>query len=407
MTGYEITRSPETIESYFGISAEARRSEGEEPGRRTVSTPVGTVGNARMIGMPADPDEGPDWLEALGTPPQDAPPPDAPALEPDRRAALDRAINRALDRSRAIADEHRRQDPQSKAYIAAVNAFCFHAMAAGEYAEAEDTLVEAWKIDRRRITPSDIAAIIYNLGRIQVRRGNGVAIIFLRDAVAIYRKFGGRHRPHLAEALAALAVPQQMHRWTDKVMAGIDEAVAIYRDLAAADASHEPGLAGVLVNRGVLMRRLTEWDRAVESTREGAAIFARLAEGDPDAFAPFHGLALHDLALMLTETGEHAEALAAGRAAAELRGDDLAAHLATLDNLLSAHAAWGPGADAPEIAVKAIKAATDLDGGTPGERTRRLAANLHAVASALDERGHHEAAADVLRVLRVLPEQTG
>lgn len=158
------------------------------------------------------------------------------------------------------------------------NALARHLLEHGEYAEASDILVEAWKSDRRLLTGADLAAVNHNLGRVWIRWGKRTAVLFLRDAVLIHRRLGDGYAVNLAESLAALAVAERLSERPAAAIAAMDEAVALYRD-----ASHRPGLAATLVGQGVLLHALADGDRALlgraaAALREAAGIFEVLGD---------------------------------------------------------------------------------------------------------------------------------
>jgi tetratricopeptide (TPR) repeat protein len=75
-------------------------------------------------------------------------------------------------------------------------------------------------------------------------------------------------------------------KW-DAAESAYNEALQIYRTLAAADASHLPSVAGDLINLGNLQRHRMEWSEAEKSYKEALRIYRTLSAQDQGAYAPY------------------------------------------------------------------------------------------------------------------------
>ncbi|MFI0447991.1 hypothetical protein [Actinomadura sp. 6N118] len=115
-------------------------------------------------------------------------------------------------------------------------------------------------------------------------------------------------------------------RFEDNQTAGraiVTEAVAIRRDLAAADpGTHLPGLSAALNNLGFLGLRMGDLDTAQTSLAEAVSIRRGLTSGKPDTYGPQLLRSLNNLVLVLlsrktAQPGDLLDATAEARALAE------------------------------------------------------------------------------------------
>ena len=136
----------------------------------------------------------------------------------------------------------------------------------------------------------------------------------IEEAVGIYRELAAampdRYRPDLASSLASLgATLPDLGRLGDALPA-TQEALGIYRELAAAmpDRYH-PDLASSLVSLGVRFSQLGRPADPLPPAQEAVKIYQELAAAMPDRYGPDLADALTDLSIILWELGRPADAL--------------------------------------------------------------------------------------------------
>ena len=93
------------------------------------------------------------------------------------------------------------------------------------------------------------------------------------------------------------------------MLAAVQEALALYRDLAAANPAHQPRLANVLNNYGTSLRGLGRHSEALEYDREALELYARLAHSDPDLYEKTYQHHLTELSRAYDLRGDHAASI--------------------------------------------------------------------------------------------------
>jgi tetratricopeptide (TPR) repeat protein len=91
-------------------------------------------------------------------------------------------------------------------------------------------------------------------------------------------------REDLARALNSYGnSPMDLGRHREALAAG-EEALALWRDLVAANPAHQPRLANALTNYGISLRNLERHSEALTYDREALDLYASLAHNDPDLY---------------------------------------------------------------------------------------------------------------------------
>ena len=132
--------------------------------------------------------------------------------------------------------------------------------------------------------------------------------------------------PGLAASLQRLSNRLSSVAREEEALAATDEAVQMYRRLAATDpAEFELDLASALFYMGKDLSRLGRREEALAATDEAVQVYRRLAATDP---AKLNNLAdsLADLGSRLWEVGRRDEALTATDEAAQLRRQHIVGH---------------------------------------------------------------------------------
>ena len=227
--------------------------------------------------------------------------------------------------------------------------------------EAEDKLADAEKGFRRAIEVweqvlgpehPDVGAARNNLGNLLRKKGDyPAAIVELERALAIWQPKGGPEHPNAVSAIGNLGLTYFRQGDNAKALERYDDVVE--RTRKSLGAKH-PQLAHYLVNRGQVLEKMQQHDRARADYVEAVKIFEVAAAGD------------RRLAWALTIKGKHelyekqlpaaskslAAALAILEADKEARPDELAAARFAL-----ARAKWDAGERA--AAVTLAKSARD------------------------------------------------
>jgi tetratricopeptide (TPR) repeat protein len=144
-----------------------------------------------------------------------------------------------------------------------------------------------------------------------------------QQAVTIYRELAaadpGRYCPDLAAAVANLGVRlHQLGRPADAVAAA-EEAVTIRRELAQADPDrYLPDLATTLSNLSGAIAELGKPTEALAAAQEGADIHRQLAQANPGRYLPELAASLVNLAAMFSKLGRGAEARSCGQESAAI-----------------------------------------------------------------------------------------
>ena len=135
------------------------------------------------------------------------------------------------------------------------------------------------------------------------------------EALALYRDLAAAnpaHQPALASALNSYGISlTDLGRHRD-ALAAEEEALALYRDLAAANPAHQPALARALNNYGDSLTDLGRHRDALAAEEEALALYRDLAAANP-AHQPALASALNSYGVSLRDLGRHRDALAASR----------------------------------------------------------------------------------------------
>ncbi len=156
------------------------------------------------------------------------------------------------------------------------------------------------------------------------------ALTVIEEAVAIYRDLAGTRPdaflPNLADSLNNLSVLFSNLGRLEEGLAVIEEAVAIYRDLAAARPdAFLPDLAMSLNNVSVLLSNLRRLEEGLAVIEEAVAIYRDLAAARLDVFLPDLAMSLNTLSIRFSYLGRHEEGLATIEEAVAIRRDLAAA----------------------------------------------------------------------------------
>ena len=120
---------------------------------------------------------------------------------------------------------------------------------------------------------------------------------------------------HLADALTSYGLSLTDLGRHREALAANEEALALYRDLAAANPAHQPHLANALNSYGTSLRDLGRHREALAAFQEALALYRDLAAANP-AHQPALANALNSYGASLRDLGRHREALAACRGGA-------------------------------------------------------------------------------------------
>ncbi|MFD9895910.1 tetratricopeptide repeat protein [Amycolatopsis sp. NPDC059027] len=223
-----------------------------------------------------------------------------------------------------------------------------------------------------------------------------------RSLVARFRASAGRNgmggRARLASGLHNLAISLDTpERWPE-ALALLTEAIAAYRDLAAAyPAKVLPELANGLNSLSNLQAHLGQRANALDTCTEAVEIYRRLADSEPETFMPLFARTLSNLASCQAALGRRTEALESitesvkiERRLAEEEPDVVNAHLANaLHNLALRQAAVGRLAAALATTTETVDRYRELAALRPDAYTFDLAASLSNLGLRLERFAHH------------------
>ena len=117
-------------------------------------------------------------------------------------------------------------------------------------------------------------------------------------------------RSSVADAFDQLAVESQASGQWEEALSATEEAVAIRRDLAAAQPdTFRPTVATSLNNLATMLSTLGQRQAALSAAREAVDLHYKLAADRPDTFKPELTMSLNNLATMLSNVGREEEAL--------------------------------------------------------------------------------------------------
>ncbi len=226
------------------------------------------------------------------------------------------------------------------------------------------------------------------------------ALSAAEEAVAIYRELAAadpdRYRPDLATSLTNLAGPYSELGRRAEALPTAEEAVAIRRELAAADPDrYRTDLATSLTNLGLILVELGRLAEALAAEEEAVAIRRELAAAYPDRYRTDRAHSLSTLGGTFSRLGRHAEALAAEEEAVAIRRElaaaspdryrpDLAASLNNVGILL-----WELGHQVEALAAEeeAVAIRRELAAASPNRYRPDLACSLSNLGVPLSELG--------------------
>ncbi len=126
------------------------------------------------------------------------------------------------------------------------------------------------------------------------------------------------HQPDLADALAKYGADLTNLGRRQEVLAAFEETLALCRDLAAANPAHQLRLADALNNYGACLAAILGQDREALATFEEALALCRdLAAADP-VYQSYLAHTLDNCGISLRDQGRHSEALTYDRERLEL-----------------------------------------------------------------------------------------
>ena len=206
--------------------------------------------------------------------------------------------------------------------------------------------VAAATVDHARETgtPEDLADALNSYGASLRDLGrHRDALAAKEEALALYRDLAAAnpaHQPSLAGALNSYGTSlRDLGRHRD-ALAAEEEALALYRDLAAANPAHQPSLANALNSYGASLRDLGRHREALAAEEEALALYRDLAAANP-AHQPDLARALNNYGISLRDLGRHRDALAALEEALALCRDLAAANPAHQPGLADALNSYG------------------------------------------------------------------
>jgi tetratricopeptide (TPR) repeat protein len=156
------------------------------------------------------------------------------------------------------------------------------------------------------------------------------ALAAIEEAVTIYRQLAADQpdvfRPGLARSLNVQATQLAYLASRGEALAAIEEAVAIYRELAAARPDlFRPSLARSLNIQSTRLAYLGRHEEAIVVIEEAVTIRRELAAARPDAYRPDLAASLNNQSLRLADLGRQDEALAVIEEAITIRRELAAA----------------------------------------------------------------------------------
>jgi tetratricopeptide (TPR) repeat protein len=225
------------------------------------------------------------------------------------------------------------------------------------------------------------------------------ALAAAEEAVALYRTLAAQRpdafRPDLATSLNNLAAMLSDLGRREDALAAAEEAVALRRTQAAA---FRPDLATSLNNLANMLSDLGRREDALAAAAEAVALYRTLAAQRPDAFRPDLATSLNNLAALLSALGRREDALAAAAEAVALyrtlaaqRPDAFRPNLAmSLNNLAAMLSALGRREDALAAAEEAVALRSTLAAQRPDTFRPDLAMSLNNLANMLSDLGRRE-----------------
>jgi Tetratricopeptide repeat len=253
--------------------------------------------------------------------------------------------------------------------------------------------VTYYRAGTARGEPDAVGGLARSLNDLSVRLGDlgrrEQALAAIQEAVTIYRELAADHpdafRPGLALSLNNLSNHLAGLGRREDALAASQEATQVYRELAAARPdAFRPDLAGSLNNLSNHLGGLGRREDALAASREATDTYRELAADHPDTFRPYLATSLGNLSAYLADLGRREDALAAiqeavtiHRELAAARPDAFRPDLATsLTNLSVRLADLGRREDALAAIREAVTIYRELAAARPDAFRPGLAASL-------------------------------
>ncbi|MBF0161900.1 MAG: tetratricopeptide repeat protein [Magnetococcales bacterium] len=274
------------------------------------------------------------------------------------------------------------------------------------HAELETRLRKSLPTQNSTDSTSQWARALNNLAVSLSRLGRREeALQQAQEAVAIYRELAAARpeafRPDLAMSLNNLANFLSALGRREEALQQAQETVAIYRELAAArPEAFRPDLAMSLNNLANFLSKLGRREEALQQAQEAVAIYRALAAARPEAFRPDLAMSLNNLANRLSALGQREEALQQAQEAVAIYQELAAARpeafrpdlAASLNNLANCLSKLGRREEALQQAQEAVAIRRELAAARPEAFRPNLATSLNNLANVLSELGRREEA---------------
>ena len=215
------------------------------------------------------------------------------------------------------------------------------------------------------------------------------ALASIEEAVRLYRDLAAARpdalRPNLAVSLNNLSNQQSDLGQREQALASIEEAVRLFRDLAAARPdAFRPNLAVSLNNLSNQQSDLGQREQAHASIEEAVRLYRDLAAARPDAFRPDLALSLNNLSNRQSALGQREQAHASIEEAVRLYRDLAAARpdafhpdlALSLNNLSNRQSDLGQREQALASIEEAVRIRRDLAAARPDAFRPNLARSL-------------------------------
>ncbi len=164
------------------------------------------------------------------------------------------------------------------------------------------------------------------------------AVAPAEEAMQLYREIAAAapvYLPNLASALSNLGIRYSLVGRNHEAVTPTEEAVDLYRELAAENPAVLPDLASTLSNLGGRYREVGRRVEAVAPVEEAARLYRELA-AENAKYLPEVAMALNNLGSRYSDLGRDGDALALNREAVELRRQLAAENPGFLPNLAGA-----------------------------------------------------------------------
>jgi len=162
-------------------------------------------------------------------------------------------------------------------------------------------------------TSADLANALYRRGESRADLGrHREALADKEEALTLWRELAAAdpaHQPNLALTLQTCGLSLRDLGRHQEALANKEEALTLWRELAAANPAHQPNLANTLQTCGLSLRDLGRHQEALANKEEALTLYRELAAANP-AHQPNLANTLQTCGLSLTDLARHQEALA-------------------------------------------------------------------------------------------------